>query len=106
MRPSRITAVFSFETAQYHAIKCNYEKAIEFYELSWVADEDKKPRFTDALHAIAIIYKILGNTKKAIETYDRMIACIKDEWGYNDDDAAVTEVEREKKALEKKAIIK
>jgi len=93
---------FLFETAQYHAKKCEYEKAIEYYELSWVADEDKKPRFTDALHGIAIIYKILGNTKKAIETYDRMIACIKDEWGYNDGDATVTEVEREKKALEKK----
>ncbi len=92
---------FLFETAQYHARKCEYEKAIEYYELSWKSEEDKKPRFTDALHGIAVIYKILGNTQKAIETYDRMILCIKDEWGYNDGDAAVVEVEREKSRLQK-----
>ena len=28
-----------------------------------------------------------------------MIACIKDEWGYKDEDAAVVEVEREKRKL-------
>ena len=90
---------FLFESAQYYARKCDYMKAIEFYEKSWEIEESKKPRFTDALHALAIIYKILGDNKKAIETYDRMITCIKDEWGYTDDDAAVTEVEREKKKL-------
>jgi hypothetical protein len=30
-----------------------------------------------------------------------MIACIKDEWGYKDEDAAVVEVERKKKSLQK-----
>ena len=28
-----------------------------------------------------------------------MIACIKDEWGYRDEDAAVIEAERQKKRL-------
>jgi len=28
-----------------------------------------------------------------------MITCLKNEWGYKADDAAVTEVERKKKAL-------
>ena len=88
---------FLFEKAQYHARGCEYQRALEYYEKSWELDE--KPRFTDALQAIAIIHEILGNTSKAIETYDRMIACIKDEWGYTDEDAAVTEVEREKKRL-------
>lgn len=92
---------FLFETAQYHARKCDYEKALEFYEASWAADEAKKPRFTDALHGIATIYEILNQPAKAIETYDRMIACIKEEWGYKDEDAAVTEVERLKKRLQK-----
>jgi transcriptional regulator with XRE-family HTH domain len=87
---------FLFETAQYYARKCEYLKAIEFYERSWQADQDKLPRYTDALHGMAIIYKIIGDSEKAIETYDRMIACIKDEWGYKDTDAAVVEVEREK----------
>lgn len=90
---------FIFESAQYYALKCEYEKAIKFYEKSWEMEENKKPRFTDALHGIAIIYKILGNIEKAKETYDRMIDCIKGEWGYGDDDAAVVEVEREKNKL-------
>lgn len=91
---------FLFESAQYHARNCRYEKAIEFYEASWAADEDKKPRYTDALEGIATVYKIMGKKARAIETYDRMIACIKDEWGYKDEDAAVTEVERMKKRLQ------
>lgn len=90
---------FLFESAQYHARKCDYEKAIAFYEASWSADEGNKPRYTDALEGIAVIYTILGEKQKAIETYDRMIACIKDEWGYKADDAAVVEVERKKKQL-------
>ncbi len=93
---------FIFELAQYYARKCEYEKAIEHYELSWKMDEQSGPRFTDPLHSIAIIYEILGETEKAIETYDRMICCIKNEWGYSSDDAAVTEVEREKKRLRQK----
>ena len=95
---------FLFEYAQYCAKKCDYRQAIEFYEQSFAANENKKPRFTDALHGIAIIYEILGDNKQAIETYDRMIACIKDEWGYNDGDAAITEAEREKIRLQNKVI--
>ncbi|MBQ4097193.1 MAG: tetratricopeptide repeat protein, partial [Clostridia bacterium] len=90
---------FLFELGQYCAKKCEYDKAIEFYEASWTADEGKKPRYTDPLHGIATIYVIIGEKEKAIETYDRMIACIKDEWGYKDEDAAVVEVEREKRKL-------
>ncbi|MBQ9162593.1 MAG: helix-turn-helix domain-containing protein [Clostridia bacterium] len=89
---------FLFETAQYYARKCEYEKAIGYYERSWATDE--KPRFTDTLHAIAIIYEILGNYAQAVKTYDRMINCIKEEWGYNDGDAAVVEVERTKRRLQ------
>jgi tetratricopeptide (TPR) repeat protein len=90
---------FLFESAQYYARKCEYGKAIACYEACWKVEESQKPRFTDPLQSIAIIYEILGEREKAIETYDRMIACIKDEWGYKDEDAAVLEVEREKKRL-------
>lgn len=90
---------FLFETAQYHACKCDYTEAIKYYEQSWAADEDQKPRVTDALEGIAIIYKILGDDRKAADTYDRMIACLKDEWGCADDDAAVVDAEREKNRL-------
>jgi SpoVK/Ycf46/Vps4 family AAA+-type ATPase len=71
------------------------------FVLATVNDKDKLPRYTDALHGMAIIYKILGDVEKAEETYDRMIYCIKHEWGYADGDAAVTEVENEKALLKK-----
>ena len=88
---------FLFEKAQYHARKCEYDKAIHYYELSW--ELDKRPRYTDALHSIAIIYEIKGEKAKALETYDRMIQCIKEDWNYTDEDAAVLEVQREKARL-------
>jgi len=90
---------FLFEKAQYHASKCEYEKAIMFYERSWDAEKDSKPRFTDALQGIATIYEILGNYESALETYDRLIECLRNEWGYTFEDAAVIGVERQKKKL-------
>ena len=90
---------FLFEKAQYLARRCDYENAIVYYERSWRSE--KPPRYTDALHGIAIIYEILGNKEKAIETYDRMIRCIKEEWNYSDGDAAVIEVERQRARLMK-----
>ena len=92
-------AGFLFEMAQYYARKCEYERAIEYYEKSWASEESQKPRFTDALDGIATIYEILGDHAKANETYDRMITCLKNEWGSKDDDAAVIGVERKKNAL-------
>ena len=63
-------AGFLFEMAQYYARKCEYEKAIEYYEKSWASEESQKPRFTDALDGIATIYGILGDHAKTNETYD------------------------------------
>jgi len=90
---------FMFEKAQYHARKCEYEAAIEFYEKSWTLEENQKPRFTDALEGIATIYKIMGKKLKVIETYDRIISCLKDEWGYHDEDSVVINTEYQKKCL-------
>ena len=87
---------FLFETAQYYAKKCEYEKAVEFYEKSWASEEDKKPRSTDALQGIALIYEITGEREKAAETYDRWIRCLREEWGFAADDRVVVETEREK----------
>ena len=92
-------AGFLFEMAQYYARKCEYEKSISYYEQSWEAENSQMPRFTDALDGIATIYVIMNNPDKAIETYDRLINCLKSEWGYKDDDAAVICIERKKKAL-------
>lgn len=88
---------FLFEKAQYHARKCEYEKAIAYYEASW--KQDVPPRYTDALQAVAMIYEILGDKPKAVETYDRMIRCIMEEWNYTETDAAVLEVVRERNRL-------
>ena len=86
---------FLFEMAQYQARKGNYQEAIAYYEKSWENDTEK-PRYTDTLDAICIIYEILGDKKKAAETYDRLIECLTEEWGYSKDDAPVTEAQKRK----------
>ncbi len=89
---------FLFEAAQYHARKCEYGRAIELYEQSWNA-ELRRPRFTDALEGIATIYEIEGNKKMAAQTYDRLIDCMMNEWGYQENDAPVAEVWRKKRSV-------
>ena len=91
---------FLFEAAQYYAHRCEYEKAIKIYKRSWEIDE--KPRHTDALHGISIIYEVLGEYGKAAETQKRLLECLKTEWGYSNDDRAVLETEREIARLQKK----
>ena len=90
---------YLFEAAQYYARKCDYEKAIELYERSWAAEEDEKPRFWDALQGIATINKILGRSKATEKTYDRILDCLKHEWGYSEDDKIYLEAVREKNAI-------
>ena len=94
--------IFLFEYAQYLARNCNYDKAIEIYELEWNSINIKKPRYTDTLEAIAIIYEIQNKYHEAINTYYRLIDCLKDEWGYNDDDFQVIEVERKIQKIQNK----
>lgn len=84
--------VFLFEYAQFQARNCNYDKAIDLYELGWNLEENNKPRFIDALEAIAVIYEIKNEYTKSILTYHRIIDCLKNEWGYNDDDAAIHQI--------------
>ena len=90
---------FAFEAAQYYARKCEYEKAIDYYERSWALEENSKPRFTDALEGIADIYEILDQREKAAQTYDRIILALKDEWCYEDDDSVVIDIERKKRRM-------
>ncbi len=90
---------FLFEAAQYHARKCEYDDAIELYEASF--ESEKKPRYIDALSGIAAIYEIRGEYEKAAETQDRIIAVLKDEWGFTDE-LRVKEAENERARLGKK----
>ncbi len=88
---------YLFEAAQYYARRCNYERALELYKRSWT--QEKAPRFTDTLHGIAIIYKILGDKEKAGITYDEILKCLREDWGYTKDDKPYLEVERMKAEL-------
>ena len=73
-----------FEIAQYYAKKAQYEKAINYFEESF-EKETKRPRYIDALLSIANIYDIMGNIKKEVEAYDRIIVCSKEEWGMSEE---------------------
>lgn len=86
-----------FEAAQYYARKGEYRKAIGFYERSF--ELEPKPRYTDALQGIAVICEILGDIPAALNAYDRMLDCIKNEWSFGEEDAAVSEVRREQSRL-------
>ena len=94
---------FLFETAQYYARKCEYEKAIEYYNASYESEAQHKPRFMDALQGIAVIYEILGDNKMAAATYDRILDNLKNEWGLTEE-TAVAEAEQERARLLKKAV--
>ena len=73
-----------FEAAQYYAGKCDYEKAIAYYEQSFDT-EQRRPRFQDELQGIADIYQIMGDYRKAAETYDRIIDLLENEWGLTEE---------------------
>ncbi len=88
---------YLFEAAQYYARRCEYQKALQLYERSWVCEN--APRYYDTLQGIATIYKILGNKEKAAEAYDRILECLVKEWGYTKDDKPYIETEREKAML-------
>lgn len=89
---------FLFEEAQYHAKKCEYDQAIELYEASYAAEEDQKPRFSDALEGIAIIYEIQGDYAKAAATYDRILQNMREEWGMTEE-ALIQETIRKRNRL-------
>ena len=93
--------VYLFEAAQYYARKCDYDKAIALYERSF-ALETRRPRFQDELMAIADIYEIRGDYRKAAETYDRIIDLLEKEWGLTEE-VELQQAKREKARLLAKA---
>ena len=90
-----------FEAAQYYAEKCDYEKAIAYYERSF-ANEPRRPRFQDELQGIADIYQIMGDYRKAAETYDRIIDLLENEWGLTEE-VELQQAKRKKASLLAKA---
>ena len=94
-------AACCFEAAQYYAGTCRYDKALEYYELSF-ANTKRYPRFQDELLGIADIYKIKGEYRKAAETYDRIIDLLRTEWGLTDE-SDIQHAERKKAEMLAKA---
>ena len=94
-------SVYLFEAAQYYAGKCDYDKAIALYERSFEL-EPRRPRFMDELHAIADINEIRGDYRKAVETYDRIIDLLENEWGFTEE-TELQQAKREKARLLAKA---
>ena len=90
-----------FEAAQYYAAKCDYEKAIAYYERSFAA-ETRRPRFQDELQGIADIYQIMGEYRKAAETYGRIIDLLENEWGFTEE-VALQQAKNKKAQLLAKA---
>ncbi len=90
-----------FEAAQYYAEKCCYKKAIDYYERSFAA-ETRRPRFQDELQGIADIYRIMGDFRKAAETYDRIVDLLKNEWGLTEE-VELRKAEKERDRLYQKA---
>lgn len=93
--------VYLFEAAQYYARKCDYDRAIALYERSFEL-EPRRPRFQDELMAIADIYEIRGEPRKAAETYDRIITLLEDEWGLTEE-VELQQAKKEKARLLAKA---
>ncbi|MBO4622579.1 MAG: helix-turn-helix transcriptional regulator [Bacilli bacterium] len=89
-----------FEIAQYYAKKGQFRKAISYYELSFEKTK-RRPRFTDELLSIIDIYDILGDYKKEVETYDRLLDCYKNEWNMSEEVELKDVEERRMKVLGK-----
>ena len=88
------------EAAQYYARKCEYDKAIRFYEASF-EKTPRKPRFQDELMGIAAIWEIRGDYRRAAETYDRIIDLLENEWGMTEEVELQTAKAEKARLLEK-----
>lgn len=92
-----------FEAAQYYARKCDYDKAIHYYELSYASEEGIKPRFTDALEGIAIIHEIREDYQQAADTHQRILDSLVGEWGLTEETVIRHEQQQINRLLQKAA---
>ena len=67
-----------FERAVVHSYNGEWKDAILCFEKDF--ELMGKPRYSDSLDAIAQIYEITGDYQKAIETYERYIQLLQNEW--------------------------
>ena len=90
-----------FESAQYYARKCDYDRAIALYERSFER-EPRRPRFQDELLAIADIHEIRGDFRKAAAAYERIVDLLRNEWGMTEE-TELKDAEKERDRLLAKA---
>lgn len=72
-----------FLLANMHAEKADFDKALTYFDKSFELDvaQKKKPLYTDALEAMALIYQMKGQNEKAITCYDRMLEVLEHSFG-------------------------
>lgn len=89
-----------FALADYYASQCEYDKAAQYYDISFERDKENgvKPLYTDALEGMAMIYEIQGKYEEAIKCYDRIIKVLAEAFGYTEG-APVDEVNVEKQRV-------
>ena len=89
-----------FALADYYASQCEYEEAIQYYDLSFELDKENgaKPLYTDALEGMAMIYEIQEKYEDAIKCYDRILKVLDEDFGYTEG-APVDEVNAEKQRV-------
>lgn len=92
----------AFELANYYADKCEYEKAIAYYEESFARDkqEQKRPVYTDALWAIEMIYEIQGKYEEAVQTCDRLLEHLEKEFSFTEGEPVREVTEAKQRLLE------
>lgn len=66
------------EVANRYAFNHEYNQAIALYELAY--QNAPKPRYTDMLASIRILYETLGNYDKAIDACQKELSLLKNEW--------------------------
>ena len=92
---------FLYEAAQFYAKSCQYDKALGYYEASYAHEANLKPRYIDALDAIATIHQINGNYAMAAATCDRILDNLKNEWGFTEETSLGKVMERKQRLLER-----
>ena len=58
-----------------------------------------RPRYYDPLDAIMQIYKIKGDYRKALETCDRILDLLQNEWSMTEEELALKEVRAKRAEL-------
>ena len=92
----------AFVLANYYADKCEYEKAIAYYERSFALEKEerKRPVYTDELWAIEMIYEIQGKYEEAVLTCDRLLEHLETEFGFTEGEPVREVTETKQRLLE------